>query len=239
MLRAASALLMATTMAAQLPPRAPESVDSPRWRSDYDAHFRKYSKHFFGPFFDWRWFKAQAIVESRLDPRAKSPAGAVGVMQIKPSTFREIRRTNPQWVAIHDASFNIGAAIYYDHYLYERTAWSGLDREERLLFALAAYNAGPTGILRAMNETRRRPVRAWSEVSPQAPPETRAYVAQIAHLWRASQHGPELRGVAALFEARRRAAMESQPQLQPQPIVPPPTLHQSVFQHRVHRRDRR
>lgn len=231
MLRLASALLVATTMAGQMPPRAPESVDSPRWSSDYDSHFRKYSKHFFGPFFDWRWFKAQAIVESKLDPHAHSPAGAIGVMQIKPSTFREIRRTNPQWVAIHDASFNIGAAIYYDHYLYQRAAWSQLEREERLLFALAAYNAGPTGIMRAMNQAP-RPVRGWSQVSPKAPPETRAYVAQIARLWKAAQQGPELRGVAALFEARRRAATEEQQR----PIVPPPTLHQSVFQHRQHRR---
>ncbi len=230
MLRVASALLIAAATAAQIPRPAPESVDSPRWSSDYDAHFRKYSKHFFGPFFDWRWFKAQAIVESKLDPRARSPAGAIGVMQIKPSTFREIRRSNPQWVAIHDASWNIGAAIYYDHYLYQRAAWSRLEREDRLLFALAAYNAGPTGIIRALNQTP-QPVRNWSQVSPQAPPETRAYVAQIARLWKASQRGPELRGVAALFEARRRAAQEAQ-----QPIVPPPSLHQSVFRHRQHRR---
>ena len=208
MLRLASALLIATTMAAQSP--RPDSVDSPRWSSDYDTHFRKYSKHFFGPFFDWRWFKAQAIVESKLDPRAKSPAGAIGVMQLKPSTFREIRRTNPQWNAIRDVSWNIGAAIYYDHYLYQRAAWSELDHEERLLFALAAYNAGPTGIMRAMNQTRARPVKDWSQVSPQAPPETRAYVAQIARLWKASQRGPRLRGVAAQFEARRRAALEAQ-----------------------------
>jgi membrane-bound lytic murein transglycosylase F len=231
MLRIASVALIAATIAAPAPQRPPVSVDSPRWSSDYDAHFRKYSKHYFGPFFDWRWFKAQAIVESRLDPRAQSPAGAIGVMQLKPSTFREIRRTNPQWVAIHDASYNIGAAIYYDHYLYQRAAWSSLEREERWLFALAAYNAGPTGILRAWNQTP-RPVRVWSQVSPQAPPETRAYVAQIARLWKAAQSGPELRGVAALFEARRRAAVESHSQ----PLVPPSTVHRSVFQHRRNRR---
>jgi dihydrodipicolinate synthase/N-acetylneuraminate lyase len=152
-------------------------------------------------------------------------------MQIKPSTFREIRRTNPQWVAIHDASWNIAAAIYYDHYLYQRVAWSHLEREERLLFALAAYNAGPTGVIRALNQSP-RPIRAWSQVSPKAPPETRAYVAQITGLWKAAQQGPELRGVAALFEARRRAASESSRQ----PMVAPSEAHASVFQHREHRR---
>ena len=32
----------------------------------YDPYFSKYSKRYFGPGFDWRHFKAQAVAESRL-----------------------------------------------------------------------------------------------------------------------------------------------------------------------------
>jgi membrane-bound lytic murein transglycosylase MltF len=186
-----------------------ESVDSPLWGHHYDHHFQKQAKHYFGPFFDWRWFKAQAIAESRLDPQARSPAGALGLMQILPSTYREIRQKNPKLGKIHDASWNITAAIHYDHYLYQRPAWASLEREERLLFTLAAYNAGPATIIRAINRTP-GPVKSWSQVSSQAPPETRAYVARITRLRNGAHRGPQLRGVAAQFEARRRYAMEKQ-----------------------------
>ncbi len=204
-------LLVAALAATPVAYHRPDSVDSPRWTTEYDAHFQKYSKHFFGPFFDWRLFKAQAIVESRLNPHARSPAGAQGLMQIKPSTFREIRRTNPNWHDAREISHHIAAAIYYDHYLYQRNAWAQMEREERLRFTLAAYNAGTTGIMRAMNASA-PPVKAWSQVSPKAPPETRAYVAQITGIWQASQRGPQLRGVAAQFEARRRFAAERRAQ---------------------------
>jgi len=30
----------------------------------FDRHFSKYSKRYFGPAFDWRFFKAQAVAES-------------------------------------------------------------------------------------------------------------------------------------------------------------------------------
>ena len=71
------------------------SVDDAAWGDEYDEYFRKYSKRYFGPHFDWRWFKAQAIAESGLKHDAKSWVGAVGVMQIMPATFEEIRRANP------------------------------------------------------------------------------------------------------------------------------------------------
>ena len=48
----------------------------------YDKYFSKYSKRYFGPNFDWFYFKAQAIAESRLKANAKSRVGALGVMQI-------------------------------------------------------------------------------------------------------------------------------------------------------------
>ena len=52
----------------------------------FDGYFSKYSKRYFGPNFNWIYFKAQAIAESRLKADAKSKVGAAGVMQIMPKT---------------------------------------------------------------------------------------------------------------------------------------------------------
>ena len=41
----------------------------------YDPAFRKYTKRFFGPAFDWRHFKAQGLAESGLDRVAGVLAG--------------------------------------------------------------------------------------------------------------------------------------------------------------------
>ena len=42
------------------------TVHSDNWTDEYDRHFKKYSKRYFGPLFDWHWFKAQSIAESNL-----------------------------------------------------------------------------------------------------------------------------------------------------------------------------
>src|SRR6266568_986457 len=53
----------------------------------YDPTFRKYTKRFFGPAFDWKYFKAQGFAESGLKADAQSWVGARGVMQLMPSTY--------------------------------------------------------------------------------------------------------------------------------------------------------
>ncbi len=60
----------------------------------YDKYFSKYSKRYFGPGFNWHYFKAQAVAESRLQADARSRVGALGVMQIMPKTFAEITKKN-------------------------------------------------------------------------------------------------------------------------------------------------
>jgi membrane-bound lytic murein transglycosylase F len=162
-------------------------VDHADWTQDYDRLFRKYTKHYFGPHQDWRWFKAQAIAESGLDPDAKSPAGAVGIMQILPSTFEEIRRDNPYVVNITDPRWNIAAGIYYNRQLYRK--WKNkktLPTGERLYFAFASYNAGLGNVLRAYRraEQEHGDVKAWLQVAPHAPGETRHYVRRIDGLMR-------------------------------------------------------
>ena len=157
----------------------PMSVDDEAWHSDFDDDFQKYSKRYFGPFFDWHWFKAQAIAESRLNPAAHSPAGAVGLMQLMPDTFKEIQVDNPHFADIRVPRWNIAAGIYYDRQLFRK--WTLPSEQERLYLSFASYNAGYVRMLRAMRATP-EPVESWDEVKPHAPPETRDYVGKIRKL---------------------------------------------------------
>ena len=154
----------------------------------YDQYFTKYSKRFFGVGFDWHYFKAQAVAESNLRPGARSPVGAVGVMQVMPRTFDEIRRKNPAITGSADQPrWNIAAGIWYDrqHYL----VWVA-DRPlvERLKFMLGSYNAGRRSILRAQRFAEDEGLNAtlWESVAGELPrvtgrrsQETVTYVARV------------------------------------------------------------
>lgn len=157
-------------------------VHSDRWGTEYDHHFAKYSKRYFGPFFDWHWFKSQAIVESTMQAKAQSGSGAYGLMQLTPSTYDQfVRKYNPHFGSLSDPRWNIAAGIWYDHYLYSSSAWDGMAGLQRLYFAFASFNAGLSSVLRAYNKTP-PVVERWSQVAPYAPDETRDYVSRIIHV---------------------------------------------------------
>jgi membrane-bound lytic murein transglycosylase F len=158
----------------------------------YDEHFRKWSKRYFGPGFDWRWFKAQAVVESRLKPNAVGPSGGRGLMQILPSTYAFIRKKNPAFGGIEDPRWNIAAGIFYNRYLYEQWTDEIPHREETLNFTFASYNAGPGRIGKARTRTRttgKDPDR-WTLVEHHAPRITRRYVRHIHELMGSQVHAP-------------------------------------------------
>lgn len=159
-------------------------VKHKHWTDKYDRHFRKYSKHYFGPQKDWRWFKAQAIAESGLNPKARSKAGALGIMQIMPSTMAEIRQKNPQILSSEDPKWNIAAGIYYDRQLYKKWQKTKLPARERMDFSFASYNAGHRRARKAYNqaESKLGSVNAWNQVAPYTPKATRAYVDRINRL---------------------------------------------------------
>jgi len=105
-------------------------------------HFQSASKR---NEFDWLFMLAQGFQESRLDQSARSHAGAVGVMQVLPTTGRQMGYRD---VASHAGS-NINAGVKYMRFLIDRYFDEPeLAPEVRLDFALAAYNAGPTRIQR-------------------------------------------------------------------------------------------
>lgn len=131
----------------------------------YDDTFRKYSKRYFGPGFDWRLFKAQAMAESNLDPGAKSWVGARGVMQLMPTTFREVQSKNPEFHSIDDPVWNIAAGICYDRQLWNQWADHPEDGD-RLRFVLGSYNAGRGTLLRARSvaERKRLDPSLWTNI---------------------------------------------------------------------------
>lgn len=89
---------------------------------------------------------AQAYQESELNHDRESPVGAVGIMQIKPSTAADRN------VGIDDISSpadNIRAGARYMRFLMDRYfSDPEMGEVQRWLFALAAYNAGPAKIQR-------------------------------------------------------------------------------------------
>ncbi|MET0621996.1 MAG: lytic transglycosylase F [Pyrinomonadaceae bacterium] len=105
--------------------------------------FKKYSGRYG---FDWLMVAAQAYQESRLEQSARSAAGAVGVMQIKPSTAAG----NPINIKdVEKVESNVHAGVKYMRFMMdEYFADAAMDRLNKGLFAFASYNAGPNRIAR-------------------------------------------------------------------------------------------
>jgi len=85
--------------------------------------------------FDWRLIAAQAYQESHLNPRAKSPSGAMGLMQLLTRTARSLNVTD-----IYNPVDNINGGVRHLKGLYE--LFDAARGDDRLMIALAAYNVG-------------------------------------------------------------------------------------------------
>lgn len=96
---------------------------------------------------DWHMIIAQAYQESRLDQAARSKAGAVGIMQLLPSTAKD---PNVGIADIHEVDANVEAGVKYLRFIKDRYFSSPeIDEVDRIFFSLAAYNAGPANISKA------------------------------------------------------------------------------------------
>lgn len=89
---------------------------------------------------------AQGYQESRLDQSVRSGAGAIGIMQLLPSTAAD---PNVGIEDISKAEPNIHAGIKYMHFLRERYfSDPAITELDQVLLSLAAYNAGPARVRR-------------------------------------------------------------------------------------------
>ena len=106
------------------------------------AFFRTYGDKYDLP---WLLVAAQAYQESTIDQTKKSRVGAVGVMQIKPSTAAGA----PISVSGVEASTerNIEAGVKYLRFMMDRYYKDApMTRVNKGLFAMASYNAGPARV---------------------------------------------------------------------------------------------
>ena len=104
--------------------------------------FRRYGDRYEFP---WLLLAAQAYQESTIDQKKKSPAGAVGVMQIKPSTAAG-DPINIKGVD-RSAERNVEAGAKYLRFMIDRYFENEpMDRIDKGLFAIASYNAGPARV---------------------------------------------------------------------------------------------
>jgi membrane-bound lytic murein transglycosylase MltF len=111
--------------------------------SDLIDIFRKYGDEYG---FDFLIVAAQGYQESRLDQSARSHAGAIGVMQLLPSTAADPNVGIPD---ISEAEPNIHAGVRYMNFIRGRYfSDPEIDRFNQTLFALAAYNAGPARVMK-------------------------------------------------------------------------------------------
>ncbi|AMA61125.1 lytic murein transglycosylase [Bradyrhizobium sp. CCGE-LA001] len=106
------------------------------------------------------WISSVINVESARDVHAKSPKGAMGLMQIMPATWAELRERYNLGNDPYDPRYNILAGTAYLRELLDRYGSPGV---------FAAYNAGPSRYEEHL-------------AGGSLPEETRAYVAKLANL---------------------------------------------------------
>jgi soluble lytic murein transglycosylase-like protein len=156
--RAALLLLAGLTLAAPgaSPADAQQAPAERPSRSDpYGAFIAEAAQRFGVP---EAWIRAVMRVESAGDVRAISSAGAMGLMQVMPATWAELRVRHRLGGNPYDPRDNILAGAAYLREMHDRYGSPGF---------LAAYNAGPG---RYEEYLAGRPL----------PAETRAYVAALA-----------------------------------------------------------
>ncbi|MBW2572477.1 MAG: lytic transglycosylase F [Deltaproteobacteria bacterium] len=103
--------------------------------------FKKYAGEYS---FNYLMISAQAYQESGLDQSKRSHAGAVGVMQVLPTTAAD---RNVNIVDIEKLENNIHAGTKYLRFIVDRYYKDEpMDDVNKLLFAFASYNAGPARI---------------------------------------------------------------------------------------------
>ena len=132
------------------------SAERPSRVDPYSAFIAEAAQRFSVP---EHWIRAVMRVESAGDVRAISSAGAMGLMQIMPATWAELRARYGLGSNPYDPRDNIMAGAAYLREMHDRYGSPGF---------LAAYNAGPG---------RYEEYRATGRPLPA---ETRAYVAALA-----------------------------------------------------------
>ncbi|MXW52330.1 MAG: transporter substrate-binding domain-containing protein [Gammaproteobacteria bacterium] len=153
---------------------------------DETAHlFQEYGDRYD---FDWLMVMSQAYQESRLDQSLRSHAGAIGVMQLLPSTAAD---KNVNVGDITELENNIHAGNKYLRFIRDRYFESEpMDDLNKTLFAFASYNAGPARVSRLRTEAEQQGLdpNVWFDnveavAAQRIGRETVDYVSNIYKYW--------------------------------------------------------
>jgi len=115
---------------------------------------------------DWLIFKALVKQESQFNPRAKSRAGAVGLVQLMPKTAKELGLSrNDRYIP----RLAIDAGVRYLRKMWD--AWAeeadgAAHQWQRTRFACGSYNAGKGTILKCQRYAKKRgwPTDQWQSI---------------------------------------------------------------------------
>ena len=110
--------------------------------------FKKYADRYD---FDYLMIGAQAYQESGLDHSKRSPSGAIGIMQVLPTTASDPNVNIPE---IEKLENNIHAGMKYLRFIINQYYKDEpMDPVDKLLFAFASYNAGPDKVNQLRKKT--------------------------------------------------------------------------------------
>ncbi len=217
---AASAILIALSGCAN-PPAAdahdtvPRSAETTAPTFEIDAHIAEAAQRFRIP---ERWIRAVMRAESAGNPRAVSSAGAMGLMQIMPGTWAELRAVHGFGNDPFERRENILAGTAYLRQMYDQFGAPGF---------LAAYNAGPGRYAEHLRtgrtlprETRRYVAALSQELGFSDAPNAQPIRTVSADRWQAA---PLFAPVSASREARQSAEPDrrsADPQTAENPMQP-------------------
>jgi membrane-bound lytic murein transglycosylase MltF len=111
--------------------------------------FKKYGAQYD---LDYLLMAAQGYQESTLDHSARSPVGAIGVMQVMPATGKELKVGD-----ITQIEPNVHAGVKYMRFMMDQYFKDEpMDALNKALMAFAAYNAGPGRLKQLRREAEKR-----------------------------------------------------------------------------------
>ena len=144
--------------------------------------------------------RAVIQVESGFNPFARSPKGALGLMQLMPATIKQFGVVNP-----FNPKENIRAGVAYLRALLDRYS-------NNEMLALAAYNAGPGAVdLHGQNIPPYR--------------ETQDYVSRVSKIAgpAAKIAGTNIYRIVEVIDGRERVLFSTDPDAKVSPAAPPPS----------------
>ena len=147
--------------------------------SPYDGliqlHARRYD-------LDWRLVAAQIRAESSFNPKAISPVGAIGLMQLMPGTAKWLGLKDP--TILVEPETNIMLGCQYDAWLFAYWRKRQIPSRMRPYFVMASYNAGQGRVRKAQRKTIEP--KQWNDkagIKQYLPGETQRYVERIIRWW--------------------------------------------------------